>query len=259
MRARCVQKLLLFLVAVLTLGSLLDGVPSALGAAQPRESRKLHGWAERRLAARAAAGKAASRVVETIRYLAANVRRTRYQSRMVVRRKSGTYFWDCSAMAGWILHRSAPRAFRALNRRRPLARDFFHAIRRAPLKGSHRGWQRLGHISMARPGDLFAWLRSPLSRSRVTGHVGFFVDRPTPVTLRHSLSGRLFLARIVDATSLPHQDDTRRTDGPGGFGFGTLLFVTDRSGRAIAYGWYGTESLKWGVLPAKTIFGRVVQ
>ncbi len=231
-----------------------------VGATEPRRSgssssRRQHRRAEQRLEPRAAAGRAASRVVHTINKLAASVRKTRYQARTVVRRKAGYYAWDCSGMAAWILRRTAPGALRALNRRRPLARDFYHAIRRAPTKRGRRGWQRLAHISQARPGDLFAWLRSPLSRSKVTGHVGFIVDRPTPIPGKP----RLYLARILDATSLPHQDDTRAADSGGGFGFGTVLFVTNKAGRTIAYGWYGTESLRWGVLPARTLFGRVVR
>ena len=71
------------------------------------------------------------------------------------------------------------------------------------------------------------------------------------------------MARIVDATSLPHQADTRANDGIGGFGFGTFLFVTDAAGdpavpgtgETVAYGWFGTQSL--GLMPARVIFGRV--
>ena len=59
--------------------------------------------------------------------------------------------------------------------------------------------------------------------------------------------------RIADATSFGHQNDTR-SDGEGGYGEGTLLVLTNSSGEAIAYGWYGTESD--AVLVTEILFGR---
>lgn len=50
-----------------------------------------------------------------------------------------------------------------------------------------------------------------------------------------------------------------RRDGDGGFGFGTLLFVTDETGETIAYGWHGERSLEWGFMPARVIYGRVAR
>ena len=64
-----------------------------------------------------------------------------------------------------------------------------------------------------------------------------------------------YAVRILDATRLPHQDDTRTDDDGGGFGFGTMVFVTGDSGEVDAYGWFGTDSA--GLMPARVIFGRV--
>ena len=61
--------------------------------------------------------------------------------------------------------------------------------------------------------------------------------------------------RVADATSLPHQDDTRHPDGEGGFGYGTLLLLTDGHGQVESYGWFGTNSL--GVIVTNVVFGRV--
>ena len=64
-----------------------------------------------------------------------------------------------------------------------------------------------------------------------------------------------YTVRVADATSLPHGDDTRDRDGDGGFGHGTLLFVTDGSGDAWAYGWFGLDSR--GVIRTDIVFGRL--
>ena len=103
------------------------------------------------------------------------------------------------------------------------------------------------------PGDIFAFPRSPISTSRVTGHVGFFVEKPWPVPGVE----RAWAARILDSTRTPHQDDTRSADGEGGFGFGTMMFVNDESGKTIAYGWYGTDSR--GYMPTHVVYGRVTR
>jgi hypothetical protein len=198
-----------------------------------------------------AESRGARKVVARLADLADNVESTRYQGRIEVKESRGVYNWDCSGMATWILRRDAPRALRSIHSSRPLARDFFRAIERAPLGKQRRGWQRLAHVSEVRPGDLFAWLRSPISTSNITGHVGFVVSTPKQV----SDSPPAYLVRIADATSLPHQRDTREYEGEGGFGFGTILFVNDDAEETVAYGWFGAESS--GLMPARVIYGRV--
>ncbi len=199
--------------------------------------------------------KGARRILEWSKTLRDSVRETKYQGRTVIRPADGYYAWDCSGMSAWILKRSAPAALRALEKSRPVARDFYKMIDRSPTKRARRGWKKLPHVSDARPGDLFAWLRSPLSKSRVSGHVGFFVTAPTP----HPDVPSVYTARIMDATSLPHGNDTREQEGEGGFGFGTLLFATNEDGETVGYGWHGERSLQWGFMPAKVIYGRVTR
>lgn len=196
---------------------------------------------------------AASRVIAQVLELRDSVEGTLYQGRTEIREEEGYYAWDCSGMSNWILKRTAPKARKALAKRRPVARDFYKMIDRSPVKRAKKGWQKLDHVSDARPGDLFAWLRSPASKSKISGHVGFLVSTPT----QHPDVPNAYLARIVDATSLPHGDDTREYGSGGGFGFGTLMFLTDDSGETIAYGWHGEKSLEWGFMPAKVIYGRV--
>ncbi len=209
--------------------------------------------AEATLTADDAPTRGGAAVIRTILAVRDTVVETRYQGRRLIEPDKGIYAWDCSGMAAWILRESTPRARRALRAGRPLAKRFFHTIERAPLAKPRRGWRRLAHVSDARPGDVFAWLRSPASRSHVTGHVGFFADTPTPL----EDYPHIYVARIVDSTRLPHGDDTRSRDGVGGFGFGTMLFLTDDTGETVAYGWHGLRSLEWGFMPARVIYGRV--
>lgn len=193
----------------------------------------------------------AARIVELVNEVRASLVTTRYHHRTRVRPDEGYYAWDCSGMAGWMLRRAAPRALFSINKRRPRAIDFYRAIVRAPLEESRHGWQRLGHVSDARAGDVFAFPRSRLSKSKVSGHVGFFAEQPWPVT---HLDG-VWAARIVDATSTPHKDDTRG-DG-NGFGFGTMMFITDQTGKTVSYGWHGTDSERY--MPAHVAYGRVTK
>jgi hypothetical protein len=199
--------------------------------------------------------RAASKVIGVLVDLRQRVMTGKYQGRTEIREDEGYYAWDCSGMANWILKRSAPRAYRALGKPRPVARDFFKKIESSPTEKPRKGWQKLNDVSEARPGDVFSWLRSPASKSKISGHVGFLVSQPTPLPN----APHLYVARIVDATSLPHGQDTRERDTEGGFGFGTLLFATDENGKTIAYGWHGVKSLQWGFMPAYVNFGRVVR
>lgn len=195
--------------------------------------------AEQTMAKSDAATPAGGKLVELLRTVRTDMRTTKYQHRTVVRQRDGHYAWDCSGMVGWILQRSAPRARRAVPGTRPVARDFFHTIAKAPTTRARKGWQRI-HVSEVMAGDTFAWLKSPISTSKITGHVGFAVGPAHPVD---GWPGA-YAIRIVDATRLPHQDDTRVADGEGGFGFGTMVFVTDAAGdEVIAYAWFGTEYL----------------
>jgi len=199
------------------------------------------------------ATRAAARAADVLDRIRLGLNDTRYQHATRVRERQGLFHWDCSGMAAWILRRSAPRALAAVGRERPVARDFYNAIERAPTERPRRGWQRLEHIRDARPGDVFAWLRPPDWPPRNTGHVGFVVEQPRRL-LRYRDT---WTVRIADATSVPHEDDTRGDDGVGGFGSGTIMFVTDGDGQGLGYGWFGSESR--GVVPTRILFGRVSQ
>jgi hypothetical protein len=204
-------------------------------------------------AAATPANRRAAKVLERLEAIAANLTETRYQHRTKIRAREGIYLWDCSAMAAYIIAKVAPAARKALTRERPVARDFYHVIRDAPTRGHRDGWRRLRTITDVRPGDVFAWKRPKDFPSKNTGHVGFVLEAPTPYP---EVPGA-YLVRIADATSLPHQDDTRERDGDGGFGHGTILFLTDESGQGTAYGWFGARSR--GVIETPIAFGRLIR
>lgn len=197
----------------------------------------------------------ATRPARKVLELQASVREslthTAYRHKTVIRRSEGVYVWDCSAMMGWFLRKTAPVARKAMNKGRPVARDYYRQIARSPTRRPKQGWQRLRHIEDVRPGDVFAWIRPPGFPSRNTGHTGFALAPAEPVP---EIPGAYTL-RILDATSLPHDRDTRDPQGEGGIGEGTILFLVDGDGRGIAYGWYGRRSR--GVIATDIVFGRI--
>jgi hypothetical protein len=197
------------------------------------------------------ASRGGAQILAVLERIRSEVRTTRYQHNTVVKEAEGLFAWDCSAMVAWVLERAAPRAREGVGGGRPLARDFYRAIEGGGLNAPRRGWLRLRSIAEARPGDVFAWLRPPDWPARNTGHVGFVISEPLPVA---AIPGA-YAMRVVDATSLPHQDDTRGSGGEGGFGEGTLLFLTDGVGGATAYGWFGTNSA--ALVVTKVLFGRI--
>lgn len=207
--------------------------------------------AEESLDPAAASSRAGRRLLTEIARVRDGMVAGAYQARTVVDVRRGSYSWDCSGMMTWLLRRSAPRALASLASSRPVARDYVKAIARAPLGRPRRGWQRLAHVADARPGDVFAFLKSPVSVSKITGHVGVIVGWPTEIP---DWPGA-WAVRIADSTRGGHGDDLRAADLDGGFGVGTMLFVTDAAGVVTHYGWIGLDS-PW-LMPTTVLFGRV--
>ena len=258
MNARCwwVTSCVASTMIACTVGEAQAPSPSTVVASRPIEDAALRSPPpppEELLSPDLTASAAAASLVELIADVRDTLVTTSYEHDTRVRADEGYYAWDCSGMAAWMLARSAPRALRSIGKSRPRAIDFYNAIVRAPFDESRRGWQQLGHVSDARAGDVFAFPRSPISKSPITGHVGFFIEQPWAVP---GVDGA-WAARILDATRTPHQDDTRSRGDGGGFGFGTMMFVTDGDGKTISYGWHGTNSR--GTMPTHVVYGRVTQ
>jgi hypothetical protein len=204
------------------------------------------------LVAQQPGSRVAGRVLDRLARVQRTLKTTKYSHRRVIKRAEGYYQWDCSSMVTWILSRAAPTARETLDRDRPVAVTYVRAIKAAPTRRARDGWRRLRHIEDVRPGDIFAWKRPPDFPSRNTGHVGFVLAPPVPVP---GAPGA-YKIRIADASSYLHEDDTRDPDGEGGFGIGTIAFMTDDEGRGTAYGWYGNTTR---MIETPIVFGRVTR
>jgi len=193
-------------------------------------------------------------VVGAVQAIQQSLTSTKYQHRIAVDARKGIYRWDCSIMAAWILARTAPAARSAIGVDKPLARDFYRVIQRAPTERAARGWQRLTDVAALGPGDLFAWLKPEMFKERAnTGHVGFAVGKPW----RHPRFAGVWLVRIADATTELHGDDSRPPGGEGGFGTATIAFLVDATGAPRAYGWYGEAQDPATFVPTEIVLGRV--
>ena len=199
---------------------------------------------------------AAVAVVKLLDSIGSGMTDTRYQGRTSVNHKKGTYYWDCSGMAGWILKRTAPVARKKLGKKRPLARDFYDIIAKSSTKKSRRGWRRLANPEQVGPGDIFAWRKPKIFRKRKnTGHIGFVISTTQP----HPDHKNVWVMGIADSTRILHGNDSRPQGGDGGFGTGTIAFLVDDKGTPIAYGWYGAGQDPATFIHTKIAFGRVVK
>lgn len=192
-----------------------------------------------------------TRVLAVLGDVAARHRVGRYSHDTRIDVRSGRYEWDCSAMAAYVLRRSAPGTVRAITNARPVAVDFYRAISRAPAVPNRGPWMHVRRVAEAQPGDVIAWPRPRWFPSRNTGHVAFVIAPPQPV------EGGV-LVRIADSTSVGHQDDTRdHRAGQTGFGHGTLLIATDPStGAGTAYGWAGRYTPAEWMVATPVVVGR---
>lgn len=191
-----------------------------------------------------------ARVLSVLGAIATTHRGGRYTHDTRVDPRAGRYEWDCSAMTTWVLRRSAPGTVQAIANTRPVAVDFYRAIKRSPATPNRGPWMRVARIIDARPGDVFAWQRPRWFPSRNTGHVGFVVGTP-------SQSPRGALLRIADATSIGHDDDGRDGVTRTGFGYGTLLVGTDpRTGAGLSYGWLGVRTPEEWMIETEVVIGR---
>lgn len=196
--------------------------------------------------------RAAAKVVARIEKIEASMRSSAYSHRLRVRPREGRYDWDCSAMVNWVLGRAAPTALATIDRERPVAISYVRTIKAAPKHKHKNGWRELRNIHELRPGDVFAWRRPAAFESSNTGHVGFALSSATPVPDVPNA----YRVRIVDASQYTHDDDTRDPNADGGWGAGTIAFVTDDAGHPVAYGWFGDPTRVW---ETEIVFGRVTR
>jgi hypothetical protein len=200
---------------------------------------------------------ASERILDRLGFIAENLRESKYNHATIVDERKGRYEFDCSGFVTWVLRRAAPGAHVAIASRsaRPLARDYYRELSRAPTsERTPRGLRKITRVADAAPGDIVAWLKPELVKSANTGHVAFLLEQPRPAP--GVPDG--FLVRIADASSYQHDADDRFDSGRTGFGSGTILLLADaETGAPRAYGWFGLRSRY--VLETPIALGRVTR
>jgi hypothetical protein len=230
--ARLVTLLVWLVVAVLALGL-------AAGRTQPRRAHAQVAvpMAQRTVLAAAGGGRAA--LLAEARGELAAMRDTQYQHETEVDAAKGEFYYDCSGFLDYALKRAAPAAFRALpvtaSSGRPLAQDFEHHLRQAGQGGDP--WRSVSTVPALQPGDVIAWLATPDSKTRDTGHVMIVLGTPTHNPRRSDE----WLVKVADSTVSPHAQDSRTADDDG-LGTGTVGLVADGTGHPVGFYWRGGVS-----------------
>src|SRR6185295_2011192 len=93
--------------------------------------------------------------------------------------------------------------------------------------GTVPGWEHVGRIVDARPGDVIAW-RHEVPKPGNTGHVVIVDQKPVVES-----DGKVRVD-VIDSTTLPSADITG-DKGKSGIGRRTMWFTVDKQGRAEGY------------------------
>jgi len=165
---------------------------------------------------------------------------------------NGAYRMDCSGLATYLLKRVSRAHLAAVpkgeGRAHPLALDFYRAFASATAEAEGDGrWRRIERLADARPGDFLAWCHDP-PKPGSTGHVLLIAEAPaleekvkddvakTPGGGGAPAKGRLWHLVVIDSTSSPHGQDTRKAE-ESGVGRGAMWFEADEAGRPRGYRW----------------------
>ena len=81
---------------------------------------------------------------------------------------------------------------------------------------------------------MIAWLITPDTASRDTGHIMIVVA--PPVADLHNADA--YLVEVIDSTTMPHAEDSR-SSGQQGLGTGTIGLQTDAAGAPTGFYWKG--------------------
>lgn len=162
------------------------------------------------------------------------MRQSDYQHETAVDAAAGRYDYDCSGFIDYTLRQVSPAALAEIpttaSAGRALAQDFEASFSRLGPGDPH--WTRVGTVREIRPGDIVAWLVSPDTQSRDTGHVMIAATVPEPDP---TISGAYRL-QIIDSTTSPHADDSR-TNGATGLGTGWIGLAVDSQSQPTGFYW----------------------
>ena len=139
-----------------------------------------------------------------------NTRHTNYQHNLVIDEATGTYDFDCSGFASYILGRVAPNHLSlipiitplGISESRLLAQDYYDFFSQLPNE-TIDGWRQILYLRDARRGDLIAWALPPPNPD--TGHIFVVAADPVPV------AENTLAAMAYDASDIHHYDDSRAT------------------------------------------------
>ena len=167
----------------------------------------------------------------------ATMKSSHYQHHTDVNESKGVFNYDCSGFVDYALQKIAPAAYAEISiskpsSQRPLAQDFYNLFARSTSKTSH--WQQVTKVDRLQAGDIVAWLRPPENDSKNTGHVMIIASEPR---INPDRADEMLIP-VIDSTSSPHANDTRR-QGETGLGRGTIGAIFNSQGKAIAYRWRG--------------------
>jgi hypothetical protein len=183
----------------------------------------------------------------------ANLKDTTYQHVTDIDERTGEYYCDCSGFVSYLIRKELPAHYEAVPFpkpwRHPRAVEFHDAFAAAPAEPtSGQLWQRVTKLVDARPGDVASWRKAKIPEKGVTGHIVLFDSTPKPV------AENLYEVLVIDSTSRPHKDDTRKPDQTG-VGRGTIYLRTDGDGRPVAF---ATRSAEGPFTPYSIAIGRPV-
>ncbi|HWC89231.1 MAG TPA: hypothetical protein VG433_06240 [Pirellulales bacterium] len=184
--------------------------------------------------AKDAQSKLGERIVGQARQMLAAFPTSSYSHTTKIDPQRGLCEVDCSGFVATVLTAVSPEhvaviPLRKAGRKRPLAEDFYAAFAAAE-QGRIAGWQTIGQVQDARPGDVIAWWKEEHKKGENTGHVMIVAESPV---LERPGQWRI---RIFDSTATPHASDTR-PKGTTGLGSGTIWLDVGSDGRILGYHW----------------------
>jgi hypothetical protein len=175
-----------------------------------------------------------SKLLNRAHHVLDTLKSSSYQHVSDIDEQAGEFHCDCSGFVGWLLRKEMPDQYKAVPfpkiTKRPRAVDYYEAFLAAPTEPqSAKPWLRIVKMADAKPGDILAWRKVTIPENGTTGHVVLIDSLPTPI------APDLFKFVVIDSTSRPHEDDTRKPDETG-VGRGTVYVKVDADGRPITFG-----------------------
>lgn len=177
-----------------------------------------------------------SQLLDSAREQLASMKQSDYQHQTDVDTTAGRYDYDCSGLLDYTIGVLAPDALAQIpttpSAGRALAENFEGFF--AGLTREGRYWAPVATVPDLVGGDVIAWLITPDTASRDTGHIMIVVA--PPVADPHNADA--YLVEVIDSTTMPHAEDSR-SSGQQGLGTGTIGLQTDGAGAPTGFYWKG--------------------